>query len=205
MLWTDYRQGVAEYNKALQQIRSSYQDSITYSLWNFDKRQLETLLQGVSNFPGVVYVQLDHEGTVLHSLGDLYRKSDQRLVIPLQYQNDNGTLPIGSLRVSQNYDDLYNALISRAVEILLSQFLLIFSVAVMLLLIVHRLIARRLQRMADWASAFSLENPDLELTVDRPGDPRDELSYVAAAINDMRTTLQEDLRLRQQEYDQRKQ
>ncbi len=205
MLWTDYRQGVAEYNKALEQIRSGYQDSITYSLWNFDKRQLETLLQGVSNFPGVVYVQLDHEGTVLHSLGDLYRKSDQRLVIPLQYQNDNGTLPLGSLRVSQNYDDLYNALISRAVEILLSQFLLIFSVAVMLLLIVHRLFARRLQRMADWASTFSLENPDLELTVDRPGDPRDELSYVAAAINTMRATLQDDLRLREQEHEQRKQ
>lgn len=205
MLWTDYRQGVADYDKALQQIRSSYQDSITYSLWNFDKRQLETLLQGVSIFPGVVYVQLDHDGTVLHSIGDLYRKSDQRLVIPLQYQNVTGTTELGTLRVSQSYEVLYDTLTGRAADILISQFLLIFSVAVMLLLIVHRLIARRLQRMADWASTFSLENPDLELQVDRPGDPRDELSYVAAAINDMRTTLQEDLRLREQEYDQRKQ
>src|SRR5690606_33699343 len=121
---------VADYDKALQQIRSSYQDSITYSLGNFDKRQVETLLQGVSNFAGVGYVQLDHDGTVLHSIGDLYRKSDQRLVIPLQYQNVTGTTELGTLRVSQSYEVLYDTLTGRAADILISQFLLIFSVAV---------------------------------------------------------------------------
>lgn len=200
-LWTDYRVGIRQYDNALEQIRSSYQDSISYSLWSFDRRQLETQLQGIMNFPGIIHVQLNQDGQVLYSSGDLYRKADQRSVVTLEYTNGEAVHQLGILRISQSYQDLYDAMLERGAEIFLTQLLLVLSVATAILWAVHRIITRRLNRMAIWASGFSLENPHLELTVDRPGDERDELSYLADSINNMRLTIQSDLKIREQEQE----
>ncbi len=200
ILFTDYRAGIRQYDDAIQQIRQSYISSITYSLWNFDKRQLETQLQGILNFPGITYVQLEHDNKILNTVGDFYIKPDQRLVIPLIYDNAVMQHELGVLRIQQSYRALYDDLLMRAIEIFLSQLLLVFTIAVMLMLIVHRLITQRLSQMARWARHFSLENPELELLIDKPYDQPDELSRVAAAINRMRLTLISGLQQHEKEH-----
>lgn len=205
IIWSDYRDGVRLYDKVLEQISSGYQNSITYSLWNFDSRQLDTQLQGIMNFPGVIYVQIDHDGQVLQSLGNLYEKGDRNLVIPLDYTSNDTPHHLGLLRITQSYKSLYESLQTRGVDILISQFLLTLSVSVLMLLIVHRLVTRRLGRMADWALNFRLENPELALNVDHPGYEQDEISQVADAINRMRLTLKHDLERREAENQQREQ
>ena len=202
VLFMDYRAGLRQFDSALEQIRSSHQQSITYSLWNFDKRQLENQLLGILNFPGVIHVQLDHDGNILHSVGDLYRKPDRRMNITLTYDSAGTRHTLGVLRISQDYRSLYDDLLGRAVEIFLTQLLQVFSLALILLLVVNRLITRRLSHMSDWASSFNLGNHEPELRVDRPGDNPDELSQVADAINRMRASLLADIHMRETEHQQ---
>lgn len=205
LLWLDYQAGIKRYEEVLNQISSSYQSSISYSLWNFDSRQLESQLQGITNFPGIVYVQVDNDGKVISSKGDLYEKAERRFVIPLFYKNNQTSHLLGQLRINQSYEALYESLYSRGAAILLSNIILFFLVVFIVLIVLHRLVTRRLWQMARWAQRFSLANLDDELIIDQQPHAEDEFSYVVDAINQMRITIQDELTLREKENLQREQ
>src|SRR5690554_7871891 len=139
LLWLDYQSGIKRYEEVLNQISTSYQSSISYSLWNFDNRQLESQLQGITNFPGIVYVQVDNDGKIIGSKGDLYAKAQRRFVIPLYYKNNQTSHLLGQLRINQSYDALYESLYSRGAAILLSNIILFFLVVFIVLIVLHRL------------------------------------------------------------------
>lgn len=205
LLWLDYQAGTKRYEEVLNQIKSSYQSSISYSLWNFDTRQLESQLQGITNFPGIVYVQVDSDGKIINRKGDLYAKAHRRFVIPLFYENNQTTHSLGQLRINQSYDALYDSLYNRGVAILLSNFILFFLLTFIVLVVIHRLVTRRLWKMARWAQRFSLANLDDELVINKSHHAEDEFSYVVDAINQMRITIQDELSLREKENRQREQ
>jgi HAMP domain-containing protein len=193
ILMSDYQRGMSSYDKNLHQIQTSYQQSISYSLWNFDSRQIESQLNGILNFPGVVYVYIENRGNVLHSAGDVYGQSDQRYSFALDYQSAGQSYHLGNLHLNLDYTGLYNELKHKTVNILLTQFIKTFSVSIFVLFIVHQVITRRLGRMAEWASQFSLNKLDHPLVLNDPPHKRDELNMVADAINRMRDTLQQDV------------
>lgn len=205
LLWLDHQAGIKRYEEVLNQISSSYQSSISYSLWNFDSRQLESQLQGITNFPGIVYVQVDNDGKIIGSKGDLYAKAQRRFVIPLYYKNNQTSHLLGQLRINQSYDALYESLYSRGAAILLSNVILFFLLISIVLLVIHQLVTRRLWKMARWAQSFSLANLDDELIINKQHHVEDEFSYVVDAINQMRVTIQDELTLREKENLQREQ
>ncbi|MDK2779292.1 MAG: hypothetical protein KYX62_16685 [Pseudomonadota bacterium] len=193
ILLADYQRGISSYDKGLQQIRNSYQQSVSYSLWNFDSGQIEAQLLGILNFPGVVYVYIENNGEMLHSAGNIYARSDRRFQFDLAYDSAGRNYELGTLHLSLNYTGLYDEIRDKAINILLTQFIKTFSVSVFLLFIVHQLVTRRLARMADWAGNFSLRNLSTPLTIQDSSDRHDELTTVADAINQMRETLQQDI------------
>lgn len=203
LLWLDYQSGIKRYEEVLNQISTSYQSSISYSLWNFDSRQLESQLQGITNFPGIVYVQVDNDGQIISSKGDLYSKAERSLIIPLTYKNNHTSHQLGQLRIKQSYAALYESLYSRGFAILLSNIILFFLLAIIALIVLHYLVTRRLWKMARWAQNFSLTNLDDELVIDKTAHVEDEFSYVVDAINQMRMTIQDELTLREKENLQR--
>ncbi len=205
LVWLDYQAGIKRYEEVLNQISSSYQSSISYSLWNFDSRQLESQLQGITNFPGIVYAQVDNDGKVISSKGDLYSKAQRRFVIPLSYKNNQTSHTLGQLRINQSYDALYESLYNRGAAILLSNIILFFLIASIVLVVLHRLVTRRLWKMAQWAQSFSLANLEDELIIDQEQHAEDEFTYVVYAINQMRITIQDELILREKEDLQREQ
>ncbi|UXD87772.1 HAMP domain-containing protein [Thalassolituus hydrocarboniclasticus] len=200
ILISDYQRGMNSYDKNLRQIQTSYQQSISYSLWNFDSRQIESQLNGILNFPGVVYVYIENRGNVLHSAGDVYGQSDQRYSFALTYESAGQSYQLGNLHLNLDYTGLYNELRHKAVNILLTQFFKTFSVSIFVLFIVHQVITRRLSRMAEWASQFSLNKLDHPLQLNEKAHKRDELSMVADAINRMRETLQQDVEERERSH-----
>lgn len=205
LLWLDYQSGVKRYEEVIEQISNSYQSSISYSLWNFDHRQLEAQLQGITNFPGIIYAQVDKDGKVIKSKGDLHKKAHRRLVIPLSYSNNETSYSLGQLRINQNYDDLYESLYSRGAAILLSNILLFIFLAFIVLLVVHYFVTKRLWQMAQWAKDFNLSKIDEELILDQGSLSEDEFSYLVDAINQMRLTIQDELILREKAHTQREQ
>lgn len=197
ILISDYQRSLDSYDKNLQQIQTSYKQSISYSLWNFDSRQIESQLNGILNFPGVVYVYIETRGNLLHSAGDVYSRSDQSYSFTLDFQSAGQNYTLGNLHLNIDYTSLYDELRHKAVNILLTQFIKTFSVSVFVLFVVHQIITRRLGRMAEWAGQFNLNKLDHPLVLNDTHHQRDELSMVADAINRMRNTLQQDVEERE--------
>ncbi len=193
----DYERSLSGYDQSVVQIRNSYQKSISYSLWNFDYRQIEAQLLGILNFPGVVYVFIENEDEVLHSAGDAYSHTDQHFNFPLDYESAGHAYHLGNLHISIDHTQLHNEIKQKALNILAIQFVKTFSIAVFILFIVHRIITRRLAQMADWAKKFHLNNLDTPLTTDHSSDSADEITMVVDAVNDMRYRLQQDLSLQE--------
>lgn len=193
ILKTDYERGLDAFSKNLEQIHSSYQQSISYSLWNFDYRQIEAQLLGIMNFPGVVYVYIESKDTALPTAGNVYAHTDQRYSFPLEYVSAGQKYNLGTLHISVDHSGLRNEIRDKAINILVTQFFKTFSVSLFVMFIVHQLITRRLGVMADWANRFSLRSLNTDLNIKQHHGKNDEFNLVADAINNMRNRLIQDL------------
>lgn len=192
VIYSDYQRGISQFQKNLDQIHTSYQQSVSYSLWNFDNRQLESQLHGILNFPGVVYVYIENRDKLIQSAGDIYAEADQTYSFELTHESSSQHYPLGRLFINVNYTGLYDDLKYKAVTIIFTQFLKTFSVSIFILFLVRILITRRLATMASWANNFSLKNLDEPMEFSDNRDRNDELDLVAHAINGMRKTLKSD-------------
>jgi HAMP domain-containing protein len=192
VIYSDYQRGVSQFQKNLDQIHTSYQQSVSYSLWNFDNRQLESQLHGILNFPGVVYVYIENRDKLIQSAGDIYAQADQTYSFELTHESSAQHYPLGQLFINVNYTGLYDDLKYKAVTIIFTQFLKTFSVSIFILFLVRILITRRLATMASWANTFNLKNLDNPLNFNDNRHRNDELDLVANAINGMRKTLKSD-------------
>ncbi|WP_300428353.1 hypothetical protein [uncultured Thalassolituus sp.] len=202
VLYSDYDRGISQFQNHLSQIQSSYQQSVSYSLWNFDNRQIESQLNGILNFPGVVYVYIESRNKLVQSAGDIYARTDQQYSFELTHQSASQNYHLGNLYINVDYTGLYDDLKHKAVTIILSQFVKTFSVSIFVLFLVRSLITHRLNTMAEWARGFSLNNLDQALEFDGGKTRYDELDMVADAINRMRDTLKQDAHEREQSKQQ---
>jgi PAS domain-containing protein len=199
IIYSDYLQGAGELNQSISQIKAGYQESISYSLWNFDSQQIKTQLAGILNFPGVLNVFIETKEGLLHSAGDFEQGGSQKHTFDLFFTSAERQYPLGVLNINLDYKGLYETLFYKALNILATQFIKTFSVSLFILFIFQRLVTHRLLRMSQWASHFSLNDLDNELSLnstDKSEKP-DEIDSVVIAINSMRVSLKEDIKKRE--------
>jgi hypothetical protein len=196
IIYSDYRQGTNTLNQSIHQIQVGYQESISYSLWNFDSQQINTQLAGIINFPGVLNVYIETKEGLLHSMGDFEQESEEKHAFDLFFISAERQYPLGVLNITLDYQGLYKTLFYKTLNILASQFIKTFSVSLFILFIFQRLVTHRLLLMSKWANTFSLNNLDDELKLN-PNDKHDEIDAVVEAINSMRNSLKEDISKRE--------
>ena len=203
IIYSDYRQGTNELDQSIKQIQSGYQESVSYSLWNFDNQQIKAQLSGILNFPGVLNVYIETNEGLLHSTGNFDKLSADKHAIDLFYRNSDREYALGVLNITLDYQGLYESLSYKALIILATQFFKTFSVSLFILFIFQRLVTARLQKMSRWANQFNINNLDNELTVNKAHNQHqlDEIDDVVTAINAMRTSLKEDIKKREQVED----
>lgn len=196
IIYSDYRQGTNTLNQSISQIQAGYQESISYSLWNFDSQQIKTQLAGIINFPGVLNVYIETKEGLLHSMGDFQQESTEKHAFDLFFISGERQYPLGVLNITLDYQGLYKTLFYKALNILATQFIKTFSVSLFILFIFQRLVTHRLLSMSKWAENFSLNNLDSALKLDEH-KTHDEIDEVVKAINSMRSSLQEDIEKRE--------
>jgi HAMP domain-containing protein len=199
IIYSDYLQGANEFNQSISQIEAGYQESISYSLWNFDSQQIKTQLAGILNFPGVLNVYIETKEGLLHSSGDFEQTGSQKHAFDLFFTSAERQYPLGVLNINLDYKGLYEALFYKALNILATQFIKTFSVSLFILFIFQRLVTHRLLSMSQWANNFSLNDLDRELTLNSSdhSNKQDEIDSVVNAINSMRISLKEDIKKRE--------
>ncbi|GGY86762.1 hypothetical protein GCM10011613_34930 [Cellvibrio zantedeschiae] len=208
-LYGNFHDDVSSLEKRLDQVRISTLASITKSLWGFDQEQLSIQIHSVLDVQDVVQVQVvwrDWNNTEQSMVvsnnkqtqSEIEAKKSQFLVkeYPLTYEDaSTPEQRLGTLQVTASLSSIYDKLWERALFIAIVQSAKTLLISLFILWLVHALLTRHMEAIANYARHLNLESLNKPLRLKRvKSDPRrDELDNVVDAINHMRETLLEDL------------
>ncbi len=205
LLAREYDNGLSEIEEDLEQIELTALPGIERSLWNFDEEQLRVQLEALLRLPEVSSAQVQWQDwnsqtrslSVGEQIDDL--ESERVHNYPIIYRRRDGSAEeLGVLHIQVSRDALYQRVGAHAVFIVLFQTLKTLIIAVIIIFLLRHLVGRHLRTIADYARDMSIARLHHPLRLARQQHSRDELQDIADAINQMRETLREDIRQREQ-------
>ena len=211
-LYGNFHDDVSALEKRLDQVRISTLASITKSLWGFDQEQLSIQIHSVLDVNDVVQVRVvwrdwnNTEQTLVvsnkqYSQAEIDNKKSQFLVkeYPLNYEDaSTPEQRLGTLQVTASLTSIYDKLWERAIFIAIVQSAKTLLISFFILWLVHTLLTRHMEAIANYARNLNLESltQPLRLKRVRSESGQDELDNVVNGINHMRETLLEDIEQR---------
>lgn len=194
-----YRAEIAITEQRLDGIGQALVPGLTRSLWYVDEAQVEILLEGVFQVPGVEYVRLEDREGVRHERGTAPDAPVLVRDFPLRYA-DGESFDVGTLHVEVGRLRIDDRLLTQALRQAALTTVLLMGTAFLVLLLFRQWVTRHLAAMADYTSQLRfdrLEEGGPLTLADKPvRDPPDELDRVAGALNDMRERMIQFLDLR---------
>ena len=188
-LYVDFNGGVSALDGRFQNIESSFNQSISTSLWDFNEPLVEQQIGGIQSLPDIRHVKITTSFGKVYQVGDGMDKAEKVESYPIIFEGNS----IGTMVIAADYRDIYQQLWQKAGFIIVSEFIKIFIVAFCTFFIVHLLITRHLYRITLYSKAMSGQSIDTPLTLEHRSKKTDELDELVAAINYMRLTLKEDI------------
>lgn len=198
-LWVSYNAELALTEQRLDGVDHSLVPGLTRSLRYADKAQVDVLLDGIAQVPGVEYVRLDSGGGERRERG---RPLESPLIhrdYPLRY-TDGESVAVGTLRLEVGTERIGTRLRGQFVrQSIVITTLLLVTVFLILMLFRHW-VTRHLGAMADYTRQLNFEQlagiAPLVLTGKAVREPPDELDEVTASLNLMRERMVQFLALR---------
>jgi len=189
-IYTDYRDDIVSLEQRFNNIETSYIPSMATSLWDFNKPLMEQQIKGIVDLPDIAYVKVVTDLGNIHEFGDKSVVSQQ---IFEEYKIIYGDSEIGVLQVFANYEDIYGRLWQQAGFIITSEFVKTFIVAFVIMFVVHWMVTRHIYDITRYAQQLAADNLDNSLTLSNRSKSKDELDFLADAINKMRLQIKSDI------------
>lgn len=199
-LYADYRRDLNALQDRFVEAEAGFSSSLASSVWALDRSQLALQLRGILQLPHVEQVSL--RGDVDMTLGEESEYPSRREHrFSLVHEGRGGeSFRVGEVVVTASLAGIHERLRERALVILSTQAVEIFAISLFILAIIHVLVTRHLQTLADFASRLRLDHLAQPAVLSRrpTGLFRpDELDEVVSALNDMRRSLEVDIRERE--------
>jgi PAS domain S-box-containing protein len=194
-LYFDYRYAVRAIESRMSEIEGSYLQSLGGSLWNLDSRQIELQIEGILRLPAMRFVEVrettDRANPLVVSGGHRQDHAAVRRAFSLVHTSRGDQEQLGVLSIEATFDEVYRALLQKAIIILISEGTEIFLVSFFILSLTHRLVTRHLTALAGFLGTYDLHQPPPPLRLQRraPKD-KDELDHVLVAFERMRQSLE---------------
>jgi PAS domain S-box-containing protein len=194
-LYFDYRYDVGAIESRMSEIEGSYLQSLGEGLWNLDSRQLELQIEGILRLPAIRFVEVrettDRANPMVVSGGLRQDHAAVSREFSLFHISRGEQQRLGVLSIEATFDEVYRALLDKAIVISISQGATIFLVSFFILYVTHRLVTRHLTALAGFLGTYDLRQPPPPLRLQRraPKD-KDELDQVIAAFEIMRQSLE---------------
>ncbi|MDM8517240.1 response regulator [Desulfobacterales bacterium HSG16] len=211
-LYMDFRSGKEDIYKTLFIIESSHINSLKNSVWNIDKANINTQLDGIFNLPGIVHIQLTGKNFDDFFRGDIpdpnFQITREYLLHHVDYSSKK-KIKIGVMTVTASLENVYTALKDKIVIIIISQAVKTFFVSFFILFLIYTLITRHLERIGKYLINIDINSMADPLTIDKGkhflnfGD-KDELDLLASEINSMQTDLRRSIKELNNEVGERK-
>lgn len=193
-LYIDYSRDVDLIHERMRQIRDSYVESISASLWALDREQLTVQVEGIRSLPDMQRVEVIVDGAAFVSAGRIDSSNLIVRTFPLVRSYKGDAVPLGALNATASLDGVYNRLLDKVFVILGTQAIKTFLVSAFIFLLFQYLVTRHLMHMAAYARALTTSTLGTPLQLergDRAGVAPDELDDVVHSINEMRDNLRE--------------
>ncbi|NQZ86483.1 MAG: hypothetical protein HRT54_02755 [Colwellia sp.] len=188
-LYVDYKESLTTLNQRFSNIETSYLQSISTSLWDFNEPLVQQQIQGIVKLPDISHVKIVTGFGKVYQFGDIEGSADKVVEFPIFYSEND----IGVLIITASYEDIYQRLWQQASFILTVEVIKIFIVAFFLIFIVHWLITRHIYQITRYSQQVAAEKIDTPLVLSSRPKVKDELDDLAETINNMRTTLNNDI------------
>jgi len=190
-LYTDYKNGIKSIESQFALIESGYIASINQSVWVYDKQQILLQLDGILNFPDIVYVRIDLSDAGYYERGNKIDKHFMTKKIPLTYIHSVKNALLGELTVVADLDKIYQQLTDKIIFILFAQGLEIFLISFFILFIFQRLVTRHLEQIVKYTKSLRVDSKPEHLRLAKVSSisTRDELDNLTEAINTMQTQI----------------
>ena len=194
-LFIDYRKDLSNIRQQLSYIETSHQKSLVNDIWLFNDRGIQAQLKGILALPMIDAVRVEQPDNPTIEI--VQNRPDHPIIhrIPLSYLHREKTIQLGMLQITASADYAFGRMKERALLILATQFVQIFSVAAFIYFLFHFLVGRHLEVMARHASALTISNLNEPLCLQRnhASTParKDELDLLVDSLNDMQIQISE--------------
>jgi diguanylate cyclase (GGDEF)-like protein/PAS domain S-box-containing protein len=185
-LYQEYRRDLASVEAQFKQIGEVHLRSLTESLWATNNKEIQTQLEGMLRVPNIVDVAIYENGHLRAHSG---RRVATRMLerrYPMRYEDLGRSHEIGTLTVTATLDDIYSQLFHQAIQVLLSNALRTFLVAIFVLALFYRMVTRHLAAVVGHLRNADPSAMGTPLALARPAQTKsDELDVLVTATNEM--------------------
>ena len=188
-LYVSFQDDVAALEQRFDNIERSRLPSIATSLWDFNEPLIKQQIQGIVDLPDIQFVRVITDFDKQAEYGDSDVVATKYVEYPVIYGENN----VGRLQVYANYKDIYQHLWQQAGFTLFLEFIKVSLVAFVIVLIVNKIITRHIFRITRYTQALSTDNIDTPLELFNRPKNKDELDFLADAINSMRIILKDEI------------
>ncbi|XQW84220.1 ATP-binding protein [Thalassotalea piscium] len=188
-LYVTYKDQLSSLDQQFENIETSYIQSISTSLWDFNEPQVMQQLQGIVRLPAMRFAKITTNFGQIYQFGDDSVDAEKFIEYPIHYEQNN----IGVLFISADFEEIYANLWQQAGFILVSEAVKTFLVAFFIMVLVQWLITRHLYFITQYSLNLKGDNLDTPLVLPHRSKKKDELDELTDAINDMRIALKEDI------------
>jgi PAS domain S-box-containing protein len=194
-LYLDYDRDLKSIHATIEQVKSSYLNSITNCLWVTDAELLWIQLDGILRLPDMQFIEVRKGANVLEAVGTPQSESIIEQTIPLVYIYNGQDVHLGELHVVASLKGVYQRIIDRVLVILGIQAVKTFLVCLFIFIIFYLLVGKHIIHMASFFESIRFESMDQPLRLDRKSKTKkpDELDQLAASFNRMRENLAQDI------------
>ncbi|VAX13226.1 Sensory box histidine kinase [hydrothermal vent metagenome] len=193
-LYWGYKNELNYIKDQLQQIEDVNLRSINESLWTSDIKELNTLIDGISQLRDIQFLEIRDNEKVWVSRGKYETRNIISRQYPLTHSHRGQELKIGTLTVNASLDGVYQRLFDKFWVILASNAIKTFLIASFILFIFYQLITRHLLTITNFARDLKINQLGKPLTLSRKHKKTgkiDELDMVVNAINQMQQNIKQ--------------
>ncbi|ASP40086.1 hypothetical protein CHH28_16005 [Bacterioplanes sanyensis] len=186
----NYQQQLQTFEQRMNDIRSSYLESLGFSLWFYDEVQIRTQVQGIENLDAIAYVRVTDNLNLNIERGTRPHR-DHIYEMDIEF---NGR-QLGKLEVAFDRDAVLDAAFQTAVSSIIAQLISMMLLASLLGTVVHRLINRRVRSMAEEVNDRLLSETYEPLSI-RQSLAGDEIDILIEAFNSLSAQMNNELQQR---------
>ena len=155
--WSDYRSEMKRLLQNIHLMEKVYQKSVTSALWNMNKPQIETQIEGILAIPGIKRIEIKNTDTlILMEAGatprDIYSTREMKLV----FHDEGKDILLGYLKIYISNQFVKDKIFDQLMVILLSQSLKTLLIATLVYFLINNLITGPLMEISQ--HIVSLQN-----------------------------------------------